>query len=128
MIGDLTHESIYMTLANMGLSSYDASGELDDAPFSTDLLVHINSLISVLAQRGVGPKEGFNVTGTTETWYDWLGDCKDVAMIRSYMYMKIRLMFDPPQNSFLVNSLEKMCDEYEWRTGIERDTGEEEID
>lgn len=121
-------DSILNTIAKMILGSFDDSGVEQEQPFMTDLIIHINSVIAILAQRGVGPEEGFAVTGSTETWQDWLGDRKDLEMVKSLMYMRIRLMFDPPQNSFLVNSMEKLCDEYEWRAGIQADTSGEDND
>lgn len=117
----MNDQSILNTIASMLFGSFDASGLGTEQPFMTDLIVHINATISVLAQRGVGPREGFSITGPDETWADWIGERKDIEMVKSLLYMRVRLAFDPPQNSFLVNSMEKTCEEYEWRAGIQCD-------
>ena len=115
--------SILGEIATMILGSFEPSGSSGINPFQTDLIIHINSALSTLTQLGVGSIEGFAITGTDETWSDFLlGNRKDVEMIKSYVYMKVRLMFDPPQNSFLVDSLEKQCKEFEWRANVAVDT------
>ncbi len=119
----MENESILSTIAKMILGSFDNSGTEGANPFETDLIIHINSALSTLTQLGVGPKEGFVVTSATESWEDFVGEKRsDIEMIKSYVYMKVRLMFDPPQNSFLVDSLEKQCKEFEWRANVAVDT------
>lgn len=85
---------------------------LDESPFDTEIMVGINSAIMVLNQIGVG-ENGFMVTGVTETWSDLLEDFNDLAAVKSYIYIRTRLVFDPPANSFLVNALEGQMKEYE---------------
>lgn len=119
----MDNESILSTIARMILGSFDDSGSEGANPFETDLIIHINSALSTLTQLGVGSEEGFAITGTSETWEDFVGEKRsDIEMIKSYVYMKVRLMFDPPQNSFLVDSLEKQCKEFEWRANVAVDT------
>lgn len=119
----MDNESILSSIARMILGSFDDSGSEGANPFETDLIIHINSALSTLTQLGVGSEDGFRVTGTDETWEDFVGESRDdIEMIKSYVYMKVRLMFDPPQNSFLVDSLEKQCKEFEWRANVAVDT------
>lgn len=119
----MENESILETIAKMILGSFDNSGIEGANPFETDLIIHINSALSTLTQLGVGSEEGFVVTGSSETWSDFISEERsDIEMIKSYVYMKVRLMFDPPQNSFLVDSLEKQCKEFEWRANVAVDT------
>lgn len=86
----------------------------DDNNFDDELTMHINSVIATLTQLGVGPDEGFEIDKET-IWQTLVGDRKDFADIKTYMFKKIQLIFDPPQNSFLVSAIEKQCSEYEWR-------------
>lgn len=90
----------------------------DDTSFDMELTMHINSVITILTQLGVGPEEGFVIIASTP-WADFIGTRKDLEIIKSYIYMKVRLLFDPPQNSFLVTSIEKQCQEYEWRIEVQ---------
>lgn len=89
-----------------------------DTNFDTELTMHINSVITILTQLGVGPEEGFIITTSTK-WADFIGERKDLEIIKSYIYLKVRLLFDPPQNSFLVTSIDKQCQEYEWRIEVQ---------
>ena len=86
--------------------------------FDTDIIMHINSVFSVLNQLGVGPEEGFYITGDTQTWTDFLGDRKDIELVKSYVYMKVRLIFDPPQSSAVIESMNRAVSEFEWRANV----------
>ena len=91
--------------------------------FDTDIIMHINSVFSVLNQLGVGPEEGFYITGDTQTWTDFLGDRKDIELVKSYVYMKVRLIFDPPQSSAVMESMNRAISEFEWRANVAVDPG-----
>lgn len=93
----------------------------DDNSFDIELTMHTNSAISILTQLGVGPIEGFIITADTP-WTELIGDRKDLEIIRSYIYLRVRLIFDPPQNSFLVKSINDQCTEYEWRIKVQTST------
>lgn len=97
-------------------------GYIEGDAFDQELIIDINSAMSVLTQLGVGPEEGFAITGSTETWNDYVGDRSDIEMVKTYIYAKVRLMFDPPTNSFLVDSMKKLCDEFEWRLNVAIET------
>ena len=86
-----------------------------DLNFDQELIMHINSVFMVLNQLGVGPVGGFKISSLEETWTDFVGARLDLESVKSYIYLKVRLLFDPPQNSFLVGSIEKQIEEHEWR-------------
>lgn len=108
-------ESIFKTIK--GLLGPDADYE----EFDQDILIFINSAIATLTQIGVGPLDGFRITGDTETWHDFLGDYKDIESVKSYIYMKVRLVFDPPSNSAVMNAYNEACKELEWRLNVAMD-------
>lgn len=92
-----------------------------DAPydvFDQDILIHINTAISVLTQLGVGPAEGFVVTGPDEKWSDFIHDDKTLHMVKTYIYMKVRLVFDPPASGSVLSAYQETCKEYEWRLNV----------
>ena len=83
--------------------------------FDPDIMMHINSAIFTLSQVGVGPTPVFRLEGNQQTWDDYLGERTDLEAVKSYLYIRVRLLFDPPQTSFHLNALEKQADEYLWR-------------
>ena len=91
-------------------SSYDV--------FDNEILIHINMALSVLTQLGVGPAEGFVVTGSDETWNQFLGNAKNIDMAKTFVFMKVKMVFDPPNSSFVLSSMEKACDELGWRLTV----------
>lgn len=89
--------------------------------FDQDILIHINTAIAVLTQLGVGSPSGFVVTGPEETWRDFIGDDKILQMVKTYIYMKVKIAFDPPTNSSVLSAYQEACKEYEWRINVETD-------
>lgn len=88
--------------------------------FDLDIVININSVFLTLNQLGVGPSTPYQITGTDETWTDFLGDQNGLAVgVQTYVYLKTRLLFDPPTNSFLVDSMQKQIQELEWRLNIQ---------
>ena len=79
--------------------------------FDTDLIIHINTCMSILHQLGL---KSYKITGETETWADYLGDRIDLEHVKSYIYFKIKTMFDPPQSSFVLDAYKKEADKLEW--------------
>lgn len=92
-----------------------------DESFDPDIITHINSAFSALQQIGVGPVEGFMIEDKTAVWSDFLGAENTLNSVKTYMYLKVRLVFDPPQNSFLVTSMENQIKELEWRLNVRRE-------
>lgn len=95
--------------------------------FDSDLIMHINSVFSILTQLGVGPSKGFSITDKYATWEDYIADQTTIEMVKSYMHLKVKLIFDPPVNSSVIESMNKMISEFEWRLNVAVDSGEEEI-
>lgn len=91
--------------------------------FDDDLIMHINSALATLCQLGVGPAEGFSITGFDETWEDFIGDNPKLNFIKSYIFMKVKLIFDPPSTGFLTTSYENQIKELEWRITVETSSG-----
>ena len=84
--------------------------------FDPDIIMHINSVLFILTQEGIGPKEGFNITGQDETWDDFLGESNTkLSAVQSYVTLKTRLLFDPPQSVTLNEQITKLISELEWR-------------
>lgn len=86
--------------------------------FDTDITMHINSVFSTLNQLGVGPPDGFFIEDATEQWGMFLGDNQQINSVKTYVYIKVRLLFDPPTTSFAIDSLKKQADELEWRLNV----------
>lgn len=91
--------------------------ELNDDAFDTDIIVGINSALMALNQIGVGVK-GYIVFGSSETWEEFLMGYNDLEAAKTYVYLKVKLAFDTPTNSFVVNALEDQIREYEWRLNV----------
>lgn len=86
--------------------------------FDQDLIIHINSTLVVLNQLGVGPAEGYFIKDTNDKWVDFIGDDKTIEIIKSYVYMKVRLLFDPPQSSAAIEAMNNLVSEFEWRIQV----------
>lgn len=87
----------------------------DFESFDLELLVHINSAFAELTQLGVGPKEGFFVSDKNTTWYDFIPDDVLLSMVKNYIYLKVKVAFDPPTSSSVLESYKQMIAELEWR-------------
>lgn len=85
--------------------------------FDQDIIIHINSIFTILNQMGVGPKATFRITGKNEIWSDFIKD-KDIESVKSFIYLRVKLLFDPPASSSAVESMNKMISELEWRLYI----------
>ena len=86
--------------------------------FDADLIMHINSVFMILTQIGVGPSEGFSIKDEEDYWEDFVSDTTKFESVKSYVYMKVRLMFDPPSSSAVMESMNRMISELEWRLNI----------
>lgn len=93
----------------------------DYTHFDADITIHINSAFSTLHQLGVGPTDGFHISGVEETWFDFLGNDKIFESVKSYVYLKVSLLFDPPTSSAVLAARERMISEYEWRFTVASD-------
>lgn len=84
-------------------------------PFDNDIIMNINALFLTLNQIGVGPEEGFFILDKSSVWSDFVSDKVLANAVRIYMYLKVKLVFDPPASSSAIDSINRQIDEYEWR-------------
>lgn len=111
--------------------------------FDQDIIIHINTALSTLIQVGLPANKNFNLVNSDQTWSEYMNFTnskvnnnimkaalkqlsaenvdKNIGMIKSYVYLKTKLIFDPPQNSFTIESINKTINEYESRINIEYD-------
>ena len=85
--------------------------------FDKDLIMHINSAFLILTQLGVGPSEGFYITDENDIWDDFT-EGTNIELVKSYMYLKVKLLFDPPLSSAAIESTNRMIAEFEWRLNV----------
>lgn len=117
----MVSDSIFLTIKTMlGFSE-------EDDTFDTDILININSSIMRLNQLGLGPKEGYHITGKDETWNDYIGESKKLEATKLYIYERARLVIDPPSSSFVLEALKEDCKELEWRINSEIEYGDEVV-
>ena len=91
--------------------------------FDQDIIMHINSVLAILVQLGIGPAGGFSITGKNETWANFLGDsAANLEGVKTYVYMKVRLIFDPPVTAAAIDSMNRLVNEFEWRLNVTADT------
>lgn len=90
--------------------------------FDADIVMHINSVFSILTQMGVGPANGFSISGKDETWSAFITNKPNIfSLVKSYVYMKVRLLFDPPLSSAAIESINRQIGEFEWRLFVAAD-------
>lgn len=102
------------TKKNLGISA-------DYTAFDLDVKMHINSALSTLGQLGIGPAQGFEVTDDTAQWADFLGTDLRLNSAKTYVYLKTRLVFDPPATSYLIAAVQKQIEELEFRLNVVRE-------
>lgn len=86
--------------------------------FDTDLLVHINACFSILNQLGVGPENGFVVTDETQSWSSYVADNRTLNMVKTYVTLKVKKIFDPPLTSSVLEAMDKEISQLEWRLNV----------
>ena len=91
--------------------------------FDTDIIIHINSVFMILNQLGVGPESGYRITGSLNTWSEFTDNEYEMESVKSYIYLKVRMMFDPPQNSSLMQAMQQQINEFEWRLNVSAENG-----
>ena len=99
--------------------------------FDSDIIMHINSVFATLTQLGVGPEDGFSIDDESKKWEDFLPEERMLHSVKSYMFMKVKLMFDPPLSSAVIECTKEQIKELEWRLQVAVDSAntksEEEI-
>lgn len=86
--------------------------------FDPDIIMHINSVFMILTQLGVGPAEGFFIEDDTAVWTDFIQDVKKLESVKTYIYLKVKLAFDPPLSSAVIESMNRLINELEWRLNV----------
>lgn len=92
--------------------------------FDADLIMHINSVFMILTQLGVEPEKGFSISGKDEVWTDFIPEEGRLELVKSYMHLKVKLLFDPPLGSAVIEAMNRMISEFEWRLNSEIETEE----
>lgn len=90
----------------------------DDQAFDADIIIHINSVFMILQQLGIGPVDGFKIESQEETWDQFIQDDKLLEDVKTYIYLRVRLIFDPPLNSSIQGSIERTISELEFRLNL----------
>lgn len=112
MAVNVTESILSSTKAAMGIiPEYDA--------FDNQLIMLINSAFSTLSQLGIGSDDGFFIEDDTTTWEDYIGSKRILNFVIQYVHIYVRLSFDPPQNSFAVQSMKQQLDELTWRINVQ---------
>ena len=95
----------------------------DCTDFDADIIMHIYTVFMILNQLGVGPSTCFTIEDDIPTWSDFIPDGQNLEMVKSYMYMKVRLLFDPSASSTVMQSMNQAISEMEWRLNVSVDPG-----
>ena len=83
--------------------------------FDVDIMIHINSAFGILRQLGVGPVDGFRISGKEDTWDQFLQDEKKLELVKTYVYLKVKILFDPPLSSAVMDCINREISQCEWR-------------
>lgn len=98
---------------------------VEDTSFDTDLIIHINSVFTVLHQLGVGPSSGFSITNKDAKWTpDYLSVGSNIEVVKSYMVLRVKNLFDPPSSSFVMDAFKEQVAEFEWRINTQIEFGQ----
>ena len=95
----------------------------EDTSFDGELIIHINSVFALLRRMGIGPSDGFLIEDSTNTWDEYIteGTNPILASVKTYMHLKTKLVFDPPTNSALLQTMKEEIQEFEWSLNFEVD-------
>lgn len=87
--------------------------------FDSDIIIHINSVLMTLHQLGIGPEKGYLISSDLETWENFLGTDANLEAVKTYVYLKVRTLFDPPASAALLDAMKRQADELEWRLQVQ---------
>lgn len=96
--------------------------------FDMDIITHINAAFSILNQLGVGPVDGFMIESQEELWEDFSVPSNQLSLVKTYVFLKVRLLFDPPATSYLIEAASNQAKEYEWRLSTFREWALDPVD
>ena len=116
MATDVNDSILFSVKKMLGIAS-------DYTPFDVDIIIHINSTFAVLNQLGVGPESPFAIEGPDDVWDDFISQ-SNTEDVKSYMFLKVKMFFDPPATATMYESYQKMISELEWRLTIAADPDE----
>ena len=109
-------ESVLTTIKTMlGIAA-------DYTHFDNDIIIHINTVLMTLNQLGVGPSVPATISSEMDTWTQILGETVNLEAAKTYIYLKVRILFDPPTSSFVLDAMNKQATELEWRLNIQAET------
>lgn len=94
----------------------------DYTAFDTDIIIHINTVFMTLNQLGIGPSEGFRITDDKEVWNSYIREDDDLEAVKTYIYLKVKLVFDPPLSSAVMEAYKQMINELEWRLNVQAES------
>lgn len=89
--------------------------------FDQDIIMHINSAFMILNQLGVGPKSGFSINDKSSTWNEFIPEGSNLEAVKTYVHLKVKLMFDPPLSSTVIEAIKSQINELEWRLNVSVD-------
>jgi len=95
--------------------------EADYTAFDEDIMMHINSVFATLNQMGIGPDDGFWIDDASATWDSFTMGDRKLNSVKTYVYLRVRLLFDPPTTSYLIGALKEQVAEFEWRLNVKRE-------
>lgn len=90
--------------------------------FDSDIIMHINTALMTLTQLGVGPSEGFVIEDERSEWTDFLSESLQIESVKSYVYLRVKMLFDPPLSSAVIDSINRQISELEWRLNVAVDS------
>ena len=90
----------------------------DYTVFDPDIIMHINSVFMILSQLGVGPSTGFRIEDKSNTWDEFITEDDNLDAVKSYIHLKVKLLFDPPLNSAVIDAMKQTINELEWRLNV----------
>ena len=109
----IDNNSILMSVKNL------LNVEYDDPAFDTQIGMAINGVFMTLHQIGIGPDEGFAITEANTTWSDFSNDTTLIETVKMYVFMKVRMIFDPPASSIVADAFNSQINELEWRLNVQ---------
>ena len=93
----------------------------DYTAFDPEITMHINSVLATLHQLGIGPETGYAIANSSDTWDELIADEKRLNSVQSYLYLRVKMLFDPPSVGYVLTAMEGMIEEAEWRITVAQD-------
>ncbi|MBR6640919.1 MAG: hypothetical protein IKL08_01805 [Clostridia bacterium] len=94
----------------------------DYTHFDTDIIIHINTAFMTLNQLGIGPSTGFKIEDNSKLWMDYIREDDDLEAVKTYIYLKVKLVFDPPLSSAVMTVMQQSITELEWRLNVQTES------